>query len=189
MIDIDQIYAIVEESSHESAFNREEVEALFNTLLKLSDSATVVEIGVQYGRSTSVIAEIGKVKKFNFYAIDNWNEDVSSEAREHVLRQKERHNWNFQLIDGDSVYSASDFKGTVDLIHIDGNHEYEAVLADIKAWLPKMNKNGFACFDDYGHDSLPGVYQACTEYFENNPSWKFIGRYGNKFGIYQKISD
>jgi|SRR6267142_3734342 len=185
----EEIYQIVEESSHETAFNKEECQALYDTLLKLPLKAIIVEIGVEYGRSTSVIAEIGKEKDFDFTAIDNWCQANSEEAKAHVYSQKEKHQWKFKLISGDSVKEAKDFKKKINLIHIDGDHEYEAVLKDIKAWLPKVECGGFACFDDYGHDSLPGIYKATEEYMQSyaGKSWNFIGRFGNKLGIFQKI--
>jgi hypothetical protein len=87
----------------------------------------------------------------------------------------------------DSNMASKIYEGKIDLIHIDGDHEYEAVLSDCNHWLSKVKKGGFACFDDYGHDSLPGIWKACQEYFEEHKNWKFLGRYGDKLGIYQKI--
>lgn len=187
MKNIDEIYQIVEESSHETAFNRGECEALFNKLLDLPKGAKVVEIGVEYGRSTSVIAEVGKERDFNFTAIDNWCQDNGAEAKAHVLSQIEKHQWKIKLMTMDSNLASKIYEGKIDLIHIDGDHVYEAVKSDIEHWLPKVKSGGYACFDDFGHDSLPGVYQACEEYFNEHRNWIFCGRFGNKLGVYQKI--
>jgi hypothetical protein len=46
---------------------------------------------------------------------------------------------------------------------LDGDHEYEAVVADIKAWLPKARR--LLCGHDYGHPDYPGVARAVDELF------------------------
>jgi predicted O-methyltransferase YrrM len=84
---LDEIYQIVEESSHETAYNKGECEALYNALLQLPDGARVVEIGVQFGRSATVIAEVGKEKNLEFTAIDNWLEEYSTRAKPHFEEQ------------------------------------------------------------------------------------------------------
>lgn len=53
-----------------------------------------------------------------------------------------------------------------DLVHIDGGHEYETVLADLKLWWPALNEGGLLIGDDYTHNgSWPGVRQAFDEFF------------------------
>ncbi|MDB5342078.1 MAG: hypothetical protein JWP89_455 [Schlesneria sp.] len=60
-----------------------------------------------------------------------------------------------------------------DVVYLDASHSYEAVLADLTAWLPKIRKGGaFA-----GHDFLDGlrpegdfgVKKAVTEFFGRDP--------------------
>lgn len=187
MKSLEEIYQIVEESSHETAFNLGECEALYNHLHQLPDGANVVEIGVQFGRSASVIAEVGKEKNFNFTAVDNWLEEYSKEALPHFEAQIEKHGWKVDKLWMDSSMASKIYTKKIDLIHIDGDHEYKGVLSDIEHWLPKIKKGGFACFDDYGHDSLPGIWQACNEYFGKHKNWSFLGRYGNKLGVYKKL--
>lgn len=191
-MNFEEIYQIVEESSHETAFNKEECEALFSLASEVPDSGVVVEIGVEYGRSTSLIAEVQKTNPFTFIAIDPHDiQENGAEARAHVLSQMEKHSWNFDLWQSTSEQAETRFKlnypitQVIDLLHIDGNHDYEFVLQDCRFWMPKVKQGGYACFDDYGHDSLPGVYQACQEYIKKD-EWKFIGRYGNKLGVFKR---
>jgi hypothetical protein len=51
----------------------------------------------------------------------------------------------------------------VDMVLLDGDHEYEGVVADIEAWLPKARK--LLCGHDYGHPDYPGVARAVDEIF------------------------
>ncbi len=74
-----------------------------------------------------------------------------------------------------SVEASADFpNGFFDWIYIDGDHSYEAVLDDLRAWTPKVKKNGFVAGDDYGwHDEAGrlSVKQAADEFIaEFKPS-------------------
>ena len=70
----------------------------------------------------------------------------------------------------DSLEAASRFDdASLDFVFIDAAHEKDAVLADIKAWLPKVKKGGVIA----GHDYYPenpeycGVAAAVHEFFKN----------------------
>lgn len=45
---------------------------------------------------------------------------------------------------GDTTYS-----GQISVLHIDGNHAYEAVCADMAAWFPHLAPGAWIIFDDY----------------------------------------
>lgn len=185
----DEIYQIVEESSHETAFNREECQAVYDLLQKEEEkiSLRIVEIGVEFGRSTSVFAEFAAIHpEWKFVAIDNWSGEYGGRAKGHVLAQMEKHHWPIDLWSMDSRRASEQYDEQIDIVHIDGDHEYASVLADCQAWVHKVKPGGYALFDDYGHDSLPGVFQGVTEYMQDKPGWKLIGRYGNKLGVFQR---
>ena len=59
---------------------------------------------------------------------------------------------------GDSVEIAKDFNEKIDLLFIDGDHTYEGVRRDIRAWCPKAKT---ILFHDYDQDS---VKRAVDEY-------------------------
>jgi predicted O-methyltransferase YrrM len=48
-----------------------------------------------------------------------------------------------------STQAALEELGPVDLLYVDGWHSYDAVVADGKAWLPKLSDRGVVVFDDY----------------------------------------
>lgn len=184
---LDEIYQIVEQSSHETAFNKGEVAALYK-YLHLIPVGNVLEIGIEYGRSTSVIAEIQKERGYKFYAVDPFNvQDNGAEAKAHVLSQIKKYKWNINLLEMTSEKAKAKLIGKkFNLIHIDGDHSYEAVRLDCDLWLSNIEKGGFVCFDDYGHNSLPGVFQAVTEYMSEHGGFKYIGRFGEKLGVFKK---
>jgi SAM-dependent methyltransferase len=63
--------------------------------------------------------------------------------------------------------------GSLDLVYLDANHSYEAVLADIQAWLPKLRPGGALAGHDYVDGELPqgrfGVKRAVNEFFGRAP--------------------
>lgn len=186
---------MVERCSHETAFNKEEAEALYNLLHTLPNGSNVVEIGVEFGRSTTVIGQVAKEKNFNFWAIDAWVGEYSNQAKAHIENVLIGE-WGLPITLW-SFYSsmvAKAYSQPINLIHIDGDHTYHGVFTDCVQWLPKVVSGGYACFDDYGHDSLPDVYKAVQDYMdspqdwiEDVGNWNFVGRYGNKLGVFQKI--
>jgi predicted O-methyltransferase YrrM len=54
---------------------------------------------------------------------------------------------------------------SIDFVYIDASHEYDDLVADIKAWLPKLNKGGIMAGDDYGVGVHPDVKRAVDELF------------------------
>ena len=188
MISFEEVYRLADKSSAEVAFNRGEMSIMYDLLTNLIDNANVVEIGIQFGRSTTVIGLIAKEKNFHFTAVDNWREDVSSEARAHVDKVLIKElKLPIHIIDSTSRSAAHKYKRDIDFIHIDGDHTFNGVITDMEKWLPKVCKGGYVCFDDYGHDSLPDVYEAVSLYMKNHPEFRYIGRYGNKLGVFERV--
>lgn len=57
-----------------------------------------------------------------------------------------------RILDCDSIAGASAVQdGSLDLCYIDAEHTYEAVAADIAAWLPKVRRGGWIGGHDYDH--------------------------------------
>ena len=71
---------------------------------------------------------------------------------------------NFVLHHKPSLLAVEDFaNSSLDIIFLDGDHTYSAVVFDIKAWLPKLKKGGILGFDDFSW-LFPGVVRAATEF-------------------------
>jgi predicted O-methyltransferase YrrM len=51
----------------------------------------------------------------------------------------------------------------VDIVFLDAGHDYDAITADLRAWIPHVAKNGVLCGHDYCME-FPGVVQAVTEF-------------------------
>lgn len=48
-----------------------------------------------------------------------------------------------------TAFGATTFSGQIALLHIDGNHDYRAVAADVAQWAPKLASGGWLILDDY----------------------------------------
>jgi len=58
------------------------------------------------------------------------------------------------------------FSRELDFVFLDGDHSYEAVVADIEAWRSKIRIGGWLCGHDYANKTFPefGVQRAVDEF-------------------------
>jgi hypothetical protein len=71
-----------------------------------------------------------------------------------------------RIVQADSVHAATTFRdASLDFVFLDADHGYEAVRADIAAWLPKVKPGGLLSGHDYAtrQDRTWGVIQAVDE--------------------------
>lgn len=115
---------------------------------------TLVEIGSYQGESTEQFA-----KKFKtVYAVDPWksgydNNDVASlsnmtEVEKCFDSRMIKYPNVIKIKKTSSDYSKLVENNSIDVVYIDGNHQYEYVIEDIKNWITKIKKGGFLS----GHD-------------------------------------
>lgn len=71
---------------------------------------------------------------------------------------------------GKSVDVAAEFAdASLDFVFIDADHRYEAVVADIASWFPKVKPGGWVGGHDYGLPTLEGsVSRAVDEFIEHS---------------------
>lgn len=148
-----------------AAYREDQMEELYNQAMSLKPKSTIVEIGVEYGRSSFLLAQVAKQKDLNLFLIDNFEQDNGEEAKACV----EKWRLDYDLIPVARLIVNSSLDATlpvkkIDMLHIDGDHTAEGVRNDMFTWIPMVKKGGVVCFHDYGHDSLPEVYPTVNKY-------------------------
>lgn len=69
-----------------------------------------------------------------------------------------------------STHSASKVvPNDLDLVYIDANHEYEAVLNDMADWFPKVRQGGILSGDDYCRET---VVNAVADFLKDYPQYE-----------------
>lgn len=145
---------------------------LYDAVMKYSGERTIiVEIGSYKGCSTTWLAVAGKRKGFqSLIAIDlftgtpSWNQKIDS-YNAFIHRMKRNNLETFvKPIRGDSreVIKKWGSEESIAILHIDGDHAYEGVKADIDNYIPRLDRDGIVIFDDYDSEH-PDVRKAVHE--------------------------
>jgi predicted O-methyltransferase YrrM len=118
---------------------------------------TIVELGTYSGSSFAAFCQAVEASGGNghVYGIDLWQGDVHMGSFDEELYQEmaqfaaTRYPGIATLIRKDFNEAAASFAdGSIDLLHIDGTHTYEAVMNDFTTWSPKMSDRGVILFHD-----------------------------------------
>ena len=117
----------------------------------------LVELGTHLGNSYFTFCQSVKESKLKTtcYAVDCWEGDAQAGQYEQTVYDTVK-NYNDENYHQFSKLLKMRFDealneipdGSVDLLHIDGLHTYEAVHHDYETWLPKLSGNGLVMFHD-----------------------------------------
>jgi len=125
-------------------------------LVDLVRPDVIVDLGVDRGFSTFVfgVGGIGKV-----YGVDWFKGDAHAGHRDTydlVMEIKEVLKLeNVEIIKGDFVEVVKDWKSEIDILHIDGRHDYEDVLGNYELWSGFVKEDGVILLHDT--NVFPGV--------------------------------
>ena len=126
-------------------------------LMRTFKPTTFVELGSHRGHSYFSFCQA--VQESNFtaqcYAVDTWQGDehagnYGEEVFNDVNHHNQTHYAGFSQLLRMTFDEALDHfpDGSVDLLHIDGLHTYEAVKHDFDTWLPKLASGAVVLFHD-----------------------------------------
>jgi predicted O-methyltransferase YrrM len=140
--------------------------ALFQTALNLQPEFTVVEIGSYLGASTAFLGFAALQRNGNVHAIDGWtNEANGPEGARDTFGEFKRNTLPFEhFISPHRGYSTVIYRseGAIpcEMLFIDGDHSYNAVVADLNDWLPSLTPGGVLAMHDIDQ---PDVRRAFDE--------------------------
>lgn len=160
-----------------------EGELLYNLARNCTGRGVIVEIGSWKGKSTVWLGQGSKRgKQVKIYAVDPHTGASEQRAMYGEVWTFEEFKKNIQSAQVDhlivplvktSEAAAGDFNQPVELIFIDGAHEYDFVKLDFDLWFPKLIEGGFIAF----HDSIlgPGVKKVVKGLVFKSRNFRKIG--------------
>lgn len=160
---------------YQSTKTRAEVLAEF---IKQQGVRTFVEVGCKDGKTTGALLEA--VRYLNVIAIDPW---APMPQQKDVEGGETYEDWDFAAIEAKfkerlgthahrckmlrmtSLAAAEQLAGQgFGCVFIDAAHDYDSVVADIRAWYPLVKDGGFLMGHDYQH-KFPTVIRAVASCF------------------------
>jgi glycosyltransferase involved in cell wall biosynthesis len=160
-------------------------------LVEASRPRVLVELGTHSGNSyfafCQTIKSLGYEAKA--FAIDTWAGDPQAGyyGPEILADVRAHHDVNYgtfsRLVQSTFDEALSHFEDkSIDLLHIDGLHTYEAVKHDFEAWLPKISDHGIVVFHDTNvREGDFGVWRLWEELSKKHPSFEFA--FGHGLGV------
>lgn len=158
----------------------DEAVTLYDLARAVPAGGHVVEIGSWQGKSAVVLGKgLAASAGSRLHCVDPFNADgcppslplfaerrarLDCSLREGFERNLRRHGVadRVEVWQGYSQDVAARFPHAIDLLFIDGNHEYEAVRQDFELWTSKLRPGGVVCLHD-ACDKFPGVERLIAE--------------------------
>jgi hypothetical protein len=156
-------------------------------LVELLQPRVIVELGTHWGVSYCAWCQAVAAAKLGTrcYAVDTWAGDAhAGNYGDDVFKNLQQHHRPYETFSqlwrmtfDEALVKIPD--GSVDLLHIDGLHFYEAVKHDFETWLPKMSERGVVLFHDTSVTERGfGVHQLWREVTGNFPHFNFEHGFG-----------
>lgn len=131
-------------------------------LIRWRSPERIVELGTHYGVSFFSFCQAVADSGINaeLHAVDTWRGDEHAGYYDESVFQRFNESLeafpgvNCELHRSTFAEALGDFEdGSIDLIHIDGFHSYEALKEDYESWLPKLADNGVMLLHDVSQES------------------------------------
>jgi predicted O-methyltransferase YrrM len=142
-----------------------ECRSMYDTLCELPNESTLIEVGSDYGRSSSLISQVAAAKNFLTVHIDPW-EEYKDRAKQWMEAVAERCPWHEFIVLHMTTEQAVDHvprltPNGIDFAFIDGCHDPVIVTRDLEIVASRVKPGGFLVCHDYPSG---GVTEAVDPY-------------------------
>ena len=150
----EQAYEFTSKIGSHTSYDLAECRLLFTVAMRIPMAGVMVEIGCEYGRSSSILLQVAKARGAELHLVE-------PDPKPELLAMLRSLEYPFLLNAAKSIdaYALPDY---ADLAHIDGDHSYEAVLYDLE--MVSRFTHGYIICHDYQRESLPEVTRAVDEF-------------------------
>jgi hypothetical protein len=147
----------------------------------------LVELGTHRGNSYCAFCQAITRSSIDCaaYAVDTWQGDVHMATEQGLLAElKKYHDPRYgrfsKLIESTFDEASKHFSpGSIDLLHIDGTHTYDAVRADFETWRPMLSDRAVVLFHDIAErQGNFGVWRVWEELALEYPHFAFSHSHG-----------
>lgn len=182
----DQVMELTSQVSAPAAFEEPCCRLMYESVMSLRPGSTILEIGVEFGRSTSILAQVAKAQGHKLVLVDPFVDPVSGTRAMEMLARVGCEFVLFKMTTARAFLKYRLYMGLTNLglAHIDGDHTREGIETDCRMILPLVLPGGLACFHDYGRDSLPDVYPVVNQYMTAE-EWTPAG-VANTLGVWRR---
>lgn len=157
-------------------------------LVRFVKPKTIVELGTHFGASFFSFCQGVKDGGIaaTCFAVDTWKGDNHTGPYSggvfHIVEKTSRDYYDDMSVLLRTTFDEAVTKfedETIDILHIDGYHTFEAVNHDYNTWLPKLAKNGVVLFHDIAVKTGDfGVYKLWDKLKSQYPHLQFEHSYG-----------
>lgn len=157
-------------------------------LVSVAQPRLIVELGVHTGVSYTSFCEAVKRLQLQCrcFGIDTWKGDEQAGYYDEGVFTEVHQFHDSRYLDFSQLLRSSFDDAlvyfpdrSIDILHIDGDHTYEAVENDFRNWLPKLSSRGIVLFHDIAEKSGNfGVWRVWENISQHYPSFSFLHGHG-----------
>lgn len=152
-------------------------------LVAAQEPSILVELGSHTGMSYAAFCQAIAAERLGTkcFAVDTWQGDehagfYGDDVFNELSGYNQTHYSGFSRLLRMTFDEAAGYfaDGSVDLLHIDGLHTYDAVKHDFETWLPKLSDRAIVLFHDTNiRERGFGVWEYWSEISKSYPSFEF----------------